>query len=75
VTKALHVDFGSDEMGLMVESWLMDEYGAKDAGSFHNEYHSPGKKLLEAARTDNPGLYDRVVRIAEDFDLESVVSD
>ena len=70
VTQGLHVDYGSNDMGLMVEAELMDRHGAVDDGNFANRINSPGKKMLDDANLNNQNLYNQVIKNADDFELE-----
>ncbi|WKL47794.1 RHS repeat-associated core domain-containing protein [Flavobacterium pectinovorum] len=70
VTQGLHVDYGSNDMGLMVESELMDRHNAVSDTNFANQINSPGKKMLDDAKINNPTLYNQVIQNADDFELE-----
>ncbi len=59
------MDFGDNDMGLMVEAELMDRTKAKASDNFGNEIESPGKKKLADAKVNKPDLYDRVQKNAD----------
>ncbi len=69
-TKALHVDYGDNNMGLMVEAELMDRHDAVSDTDFHNAINSPGKKKLADAKLNNPTLYQQVQDNADAFEAE-----
>jgi hypothetical protein len=47
-----HIDFGDNNMGLMVEQWLIDKYNAVDSSTFANSIHSKGRKLLDGLENE-----------------------
>ncbi|WP_378175757.1 DUF6531 domain-containing protein [Aquimarina sp. SS2-1] len=69
-TKGLHVDYGSNDMGLMVEAELMDRHNAVSDTDFDNAINSPGKKKLADAKANDPALYKKVIQNADDFEAE-----
>jgi hypothetical protein len=50
-TQWAHQDYGSDEMGFMVEDRMMNKYDARRSPDFANSPNrsSPGKRLYEQA--------------------------
>lgn len=70
VTQGLHVDYGSNDIGLMVEAELMDRHNALGDPSYANAINSPGKKKLEDLKANNTKAYQDIIKKADDFDAE-----
>ncbi len=72
-TAKTHVDFGNNDLGLMVEHKLMDDYDAVDNDAFANRINSPGKKKYEAL-DPNSKLKEQVdaeaAKIKSDFEAQ-----
>ncbi len=68
--KSAHIDFGDNKMGLMVEAELMDRYDAKASADFGNKINSPGKKMIEYAKINDPDLYKKVKKNADALDAK-----
>ena len=69
-TQSLHVDYGDNKTGFMVEAELMRRKNAVKDPNFANAINSPGKKHLEAAEINNKTLYDDIMQKADDFEKE-----
>lgn len=70
VTKGIHVDFKSDNVGLMVESAVMDSNKAVIDPNFHNAINSPGKKMLDDLKVSNPTAYNDIINKANQLDAD-----
>lgn len=66
--KSLHVDYGDNKTGFMVEAELMRRKDAVKDTKFANAINSPGKKLLDDAKINNKALYDDIIQKADDFE-------
>jgi RHS repeat-associated protein len=66
----LHVDYGNNTTGLMVEAELMRRNNAVTNTNFANAINSPGEKLLADAQVNNKTLYNDIVQKADDFQAE-----
>jgi RHS repeat-associated protein len=62
VTQGIHVDFGDDKIGLMVEAELIRRNNAVKDPTFKNSINSPGEKLLKDTELNNKSLYDDIVK-------------
>ena len=69
-TQSLHVDYGDNKTGFMVEAELMRRKDAVKNEAFANAINSPGKKLLEDAKINNKTLYDDIMQKADDFEKQ-----
>lgn len=70
VTQGIHVDYGDNKTGLMVEAELMRRNKAVTAIDFDNAINSPGEKLLADAQLNNPTIYNDIVKKADDFETK-----
>jgi RHS repeat-associated protein len=72
VTKGLHVDYGNNNTGLMVEAELMSpsRFNAVNDPNFANAIESPGKKMIEDLKVNNPSEYSNIVKKADDIEAE-----
>ena len=70
VTKGLHIDYGNNNTGLMVEAALMRRNQAVTSIDFLNQINSPGEKMLTDAYQKNRALYDDIMKKADDFEAE-----
>lgn len=70
VTQGIHVDFGNNKTGLMVEAELMRRTDAVNKSTFKNSINSPGEKLLKDAELNNKSLYDDIIKKADDFETK-----
>ncbi|ENT3844047.1 hypothetical protein ACFEA8_004713, partial [Escherichia coli] len=70
VTQGLHVDYGNNTTGLMVEAELMRRNSAVTNTNYKNAINSPGEKLLADAQINNKTLYNDIVKKADDFEAE-----
>jgi uncharacterized protein RhaS with RHS repeats len=70
VTQGIHVDYGDDKTGLMVEAELMRRNNAVTDPKFKNAINSPGEKLLKDAELKNRALYDDITKKADDFEMK-----
>ncbi|MGT9195033.1 RHS repeat-associated core domain-containing protein, partial [Salmonella enterica subsp. enterica serovar Typhimurium] len=70
VTQGLHVDYGNNTTGLMVEAELMRRNSAVTDVNFKNAINSPGEKLLADAQVNNKALYNDIVAKADSFETE-----
>ncbi|PQL93813.1 RHS repeat-associated core domain-containing protein [Apibacter adventoris] len=70
VTQGIHMDFGDNKTGLMVEAELMRRNNAVSSLDYDNAINSPGKKLLDDARVNNKALYDDIMKKADDFETK-----
>jgi hypothetical protein len=70
VTQGLHVDYGDNKTGLMVEAELMRRKTAVTDPNFKNEINSPGSKLLADAKINDPALHSDIMKKADDFETE-----
>jgi RHS repeat-associated protein len=70
-----HIDFGDNDMGLMVEHKLMSDYKAVEVGNkaFDNKINSPGKKKYDAATPEVRAKVDaEAAKIKADFEGQKV---
>ncbi|MDY4250610.1 RHS repeat-associated core domain-containing protein, partial [Bacteroides pyogenes] len=77
-TASIHVDFGDDDMGFMVEHKLMEDYNARFSEDFANsdKISSPGKKKYEAADAKTRAKVDaEAERIKADFESQKAIVD
>jgi len=75
-TQHVHRDFGSDEMGLMVEAHIMDVTNAVDSPNFANAINSPGQTLLENASPEvQAEVAANAQEMLDDFDSQAQNSD
>ncbi|MWP50466.1 hypothetical protein GQ592_12015 [Gilliamella sp. Lep-s21] len=70
MTQGIHVDFGDNKIGLMVEAELIRRNNAVKDPTFKNSINSPGEKLLKDAELNNKSLYDDIVKKADDFETK-----
>ncbi len=70
VTQGLHVDYGSNDTGLMTEAELMRRNSAVTDPDFANAINSPGEKMLADAQKNNPALYKDITQKADDFEKD-----
>ena len=70
VTKGLHIDYGNNNTGLMVEAALMRRNQAVTSIDFLNQINSPGEKMLTDSYQKNRALYDDIMKKADDFEAE-----
>lgn len=68
--KGLHIDYGNNNTGLMVEAALMRRNQAVTSIDFLNQINSPGEKMLTDAYQKNRALYDDIMKKADDFEAE-----
>ena len=69
-TQSLHIDYGDNKTGFMVEAELMRRKDAVKNEDFANAINSPGKKLLEDAKINDKTLYDEIMQKADDFEKQ-----
>ncbi|HSH64986.1 MAG TPA: RHS repeat-associated core domain-containing protein, partial [Bacteroidia bacterium] len=70
VTQGVHHDFGSNDVGLMVEAELMDRHNAVTDPNFHNAINSPGKKMLDDLKINNPTAHADIIKKANDIQAD-----
>ncbi|MDW8852411.1 RHS repeat-associated core domain-containing protein [Flavobacterium sp. MMLR14_040] len=70
VTKGIHVDYGDNTKGLMVEAELMRRTDAIADADYKNAINSPGEKLLADAYKNDKALYNDIVKKADDFEAK-----
>ena len=66
-TQSLHVDYGDNKTGFMVEAELMRRKKAVENPNFANRINSPGEKMLANAEINNQALYKDIVKKANKF--------
>ena len=69
-TQSLHIDYGDNKTGFMVEAELMRRKDAVKNDDFANAINSPDKKLLEDAKINNKTLYEEIMQKADDFEKQ-----
>ena len=68
-TASVHMDFGDDEMGYMVEYRLMELYHAKELPNFANAINSPGLKKYQNASKETRDIVDAYAKqMREEFE-------
>ena len=67
-TQSLHVDYGDNKTGFMVEAELMRRKKAVENPNFANKINSPGEKMLANAEINNQALYKDIVEKANKFE-------
>lgn len=68
-TASVHMDFGDDEMGYMVEYRLMVLYHAKELPDFANAINSPGLKKYQNASKETRDIVDAYAKqMREEFE-------
>lgn len=70
VTQGIHIDYGNNQTGLMVEAELMRRKNAVTDPNFKNAINSPGEKLLADAQKNNKTLYNDIIQKADDFETK-----
>ncbi|MFK8289798.1 RHS repeat domain-containing protein [Capnocytophaga canimorsus] len=68
VIQGVHIDYGNNQTGLMVEAELMRRNDAVADSKFANKINSPGKKMLENAKINH--YYDDIMKKADDFEIK-----
>ncbi|MWP50260.1 RHS repeat-associated core domain-containing protein [Gilliamella sp. Lep-s21] len=70
VTQGIHVDFGDNKIGLMVEAAMMRKKNAVISLNFDNAINSPGEKMLVDVYENDRALYDDIMKKADDFETK-----
>lgn len=72
VIKGIHTDFGNNNTALMVEAELMEpkRFNAVADPNFANAINSPGKKMLDDLKVNNPKEYKKIVKKANQMEAD-----
>ncbi|MFW0737768.1 DUF6531 domain-containing protein [Flavobacterium sp. T12S277] len=70
ITKGVHVDYGNNDTGFLVEQELINRKGAVNDPKGLNRINQPGNKPLEAMKINDPVAYADIVKKADDLEAK-----